>query len=234
MASTSHLLGGLDGGRVLDVGTGRGSFTRTLIDELRSYAEIVGLDVSDADATVFADAFGAMRSVEFLQADAAAMPFADESFDTVAIAGSLHHTADPGQVLMEMRRVLSPGGAFIVGEQFRDRLTRPETTHRLFHEWSEQIMAVASRRTYRRAEIIDLVNGIELEGVQQIVVRDDSDPMDSGKIARWDGLIGDFLHQVRGGADLVTRGLTIRAHLREDGILVGPALFTLGMKPASR
>ena len=92
-------------------------------------------------------------------------------------------------------------------------------------------MEVTCRRTYRRAEIIDLVKGIGLEGVRQIVVRDDSDPRDATKIARWDGLIADFLHRVKGRADLVARGQIIRAHLREDGIRIGPALFTLGRKP---
>lgn len=230
MASTSDLLGSLDGGRVLDVGTGRGPFVRTLIDELRSYSEIIGVDNSDAAAAEFANSFGGVPSVQFVQADAANMPFADESFDTVAIAGSLHHMADPDRVLMEMRRVLSPGGAFIVGEQFRDKLTRPETTHRLFHEWSEQVMAVAYRRTYRRTDIIGLVGAVELEMVQHIAVRDDGDPADPTKIQRWDGLIADFVERARERRDLVSRGRAIRARLHAVGIVISPALFVLARK----
>lgn len=215
---------------MLDVGTGKGQFVQGLIDELRSYREIIGLDTADAGAAAFAEAFGALPSVQFLQADATAMPFEAESFDTVAIAGSLHHLADPGRVLLEMRRVLRRGGSFILGEGLRDRLTRPEVTHRLFHEWSEEIMAIGARRTYRRDEILAAIKTLHLDGVRMVIEPDDGDPLQPAKLSRWDGLVGQYLERAQKRPDLHARGLIIRARLHEVGILIARALWMVGTK----
>jgi demethylmenaquinone methyltransferase/2-methoxy-6-polyprenyl-1,4-benzoquinol methylase len=49
-------------------------------------------------------------------ADALALPFADRSFDAVTIAFGLRNLQDPVRGLLEMRRVLRPGGAFVILE----------------------------------------------------------------------------------------------------------------------
>jgi ubiquinone/menaquinone biosynthesis C-methylase UbiE len=85
----SDLLHVLNGGRVLDVGTGKGQFVQDLVNDLGSYSEIIGIDISDDGAAAFEQSFAGTPSVRFLVADAESMPFADESFETVAIAGSL-------------------------------------------------------------------------------------------------------------------------------------------------
>jgi ubiquinone/menaquinone biosynthesis C-methylase UbiE len=46
--------------------------------------------------------------------DAAALPFADETFDVVVTRYSFHHIPEPGRVLAEMRRVCRPGGRVVV------------------------------------------------------------------------------------------------------------------------
>jgi SAM-dependent methyltransferase len=230
VSGVSDLFAALDGGRVLDVGTGRGQFVESLIEELRSYTEIIGLDRSDEAATAFGSAHGANPKVRFVQADAHAMPFEADSFGTVAIVGSLHHMAAPMGVLTEMLRVLEPGGAFIVGEQIRDRLTQAEQTHRLFHEWSEEILGVAFRGTYRRAEIIELVEGLGVDGVQAFIERDGSDPMEAKKVARWDRLIAEFVERGNRSATLQARGRAIGERLHEAGIVISPALYVVGWK----
>lgn len=228
---SSELLRALHAGRVLDVGTGKGQFVGSLIEELGSYTEMVGIDLSDEGAAAFEEAFGHLPSVSFLVADATAMPFADESFDTVAIAGSLHHLADPKLALSEMRRVLRSGGTFIVYEQFRDHQTRAELTHVRFHHWSEEILGVAPRPTYRRAELLDLVRSLHLAGLQVLYDRDRSDPRDPIRIARFDAFVDDYLQRAAGQPRLVARGRRIRARLHDVGIAFAGALFALGVKP---
>lgn len=49
-------------------------------------------------------------AVDFRQGDAAALPFADESFDAVVCRAAFKNFADPQGALSEMRRVLRPGG----------------------------------------------------------------------------------------------------------------------------
>lgn len=45
---------------------------------------------------------------------AAALPFADEFFDTIVCTETLEHVADPAAVVREMARVLKPGGHVIL------------------------------------------------------------------------------------------------------------------------
>jgi len=53
-------------------------------------------------------------TVPLTQADAEALPYADDSFDLVVARGALHHVPDPLRALQEIRRVLEPGGTAIV------------------------------------------------------------------------------------------------------------------------
>ena len=55
----------------------------------------------------------------FIQADAMALPFADDSFDVVISAASLKHWSDGKRGLEEIRRVLAPRGIAFVGEADR-------------------------------------------------------------------------------------------------------------------
>lgn len=219
------------GGRVLDVATGKGQFVQDLVDELGSYTEIIGMDVSKAGAADFEERFAGLPSVRFLAADATAMPFPDESFDTVAIAGSLHHLADPGRVLAEMRRVLRSGGAFIVFEQSRDHhQTKAELTHIRFHHWTEEILGIA-RPTYRKSALLDLVGSLGLVNLQAVDERDETDSRDPSRTARFDAMIGEILERARGRSDLVARGQAIRARLHDVAIAIASALFIVGVKP---
>lgn len=179
---------GLSGGRVLDVATGKGQFVATLVDELASYGEIVGVDIDASGEAAFEEAFGTLPSVSFMEADATALPFASHSFDTVAISGSLHHMSKPERVLREMQRVLKPGGAFILLEQRRDQQRGPQLTHLQFHEWSEELLSIA-RRTFTRSELVELLRTLGLSNLQVVEQHDESDPRDTAKVARYDALI---------------------------------------------
>ena len=61
-----------------------------------------------------ANAARAGVTVPLTQADAEALPYADDSFDLVVARGALHHVPDPLRALQEIRRVLEPGGTAIV------------------------------------------------------------------------------------------------------------------------
>ncbi len=85
--------------RALDVGTGTGAGARVLANRWPQ-AEVVGVDVSPG---MLAEARRLVPGVEFVEGDAAELPFPEESFDLVAHSNMIPF---PDQVA----RVLRPGG----------------------------------------------------------------------------------------------------------------------------
>jgi SAM-dependent methyltransferase len=59
---------------------------------------------------------GRNLSFELKQAEAAALPFPDNSFDAVTCQTVLIHLKDPHAILREMKRVLKPGGLLCCAE----------------------------------------------------------------------------------------------------------------------
>ncbi|MFF2115354.1 class I SAM-dependent methyltransferase [Rhodococcus koreensis] len=100
------------GQRVLDVGCGTGIVARTAADLVVPDGTIVGVDLNEAMLTV---ARRVVRpDIEFRQGNADALPLPDQSFDTVLCQMSLMFFPDRPQALLEMARVVTPGGRVAV------------------------------------------------------------------------------------------------------------------------
>lgn len=101
------------GGRVLEVGCGRGVAIPVLARLLRP-SRLAGLDLDPAlldEARAHADAEGI--AVELVPGDVRCMPFPDGAFDLVVDFGTCYHIARAGEALAEIARVLAPGGLFV-------------------------------------------------------------------------------------------------------------------------
>jgi len=59
---------------------------------------------------------GLVDGIEYVQANAECLPFADASFDCVTIGFGLRNVTDKQKALASMRRVLKPGGQLLVLE----------------------------------------------------------------------------------------------------------------------
>ncbi|MFB9992600.1 class I SAM-dependent methyltransferase [Deinococcus oregonensis] len=94
---------------VLDVGTGPGEFPGRLRAQGHQ-GRLVGVDLS---AGMVEQASAHQPGVEFVQASADALPFADATFDVVTARHMLYHVPDVSAALKEFRRVLKPGGQFL-------------------------------------------------------------------------------------------------------------------------
>jgi SAM-dependent methyltransferase len=91
--------------RALDLGCGEGRLGALLSE--RGYA-VVGVDASPTMVRY------ARERHEALVADAAALPFADATFDVVVAFMSLHDMEDLEGVVREAARVLTRGGVFAI------------------------------------------------------------------------------------------------------------------------
>jgi SAM-dependent methyltransferase len=95
--------------------------------------------------------------------DARALGFAADSFDTVCVADSLHHLANPESVLAEMERVLRPGGHLLLQEMYADKdQAAAQVSEVLVHSLAAEIDTLLGqyhRRPYTREEIRALVEG---------------------------------------------------------------------------
>jgi ubiquinone/menaquinone biosynthesis C-methylase UbiE len=98
--------------RVIEVAAGTGVVTRALAAGLPANASIVATDLNQAMLDRGMEV-GTHRPVEWRQADAMSLPFADASFDAVVCQFGVMFFPDKAKAFSEARRVLRPGGRFV-------------------------------------------------------------------------------------------------------------------------
>lgn len=114
--SAAYLLPRLKPGmQLLDVGCGPGTLTVDLARQVAP-ARVVGIDSTPAvlaEASASAEESG-VTNVEFEVGDAYELQFRAAAFDVVHAHQLLQHLSNPIAALVEMRRVLRPGGLLAV------------------------------------------------------------------------------------------------------------------------
>ena len=133
------------GKRLLDVGCGpRGS-----LEWAAQAAERVGLDPL---AARYAALQSRPHAMTYVQGAAERMPFPDDRFDVVSTINSLDHVDDLDAALAEIRRVVSPGGLWLllVDVEHGPTVTEPQrigwdVVERLTDSWTP-----VRRRDYER------------------------------------------------------------------------------------
>jgi len=98
--------------RVLEIAAGTGVVTRRLAAALPASVTIVATDLNQPMLDQAA-AIGTSRPVEWRQADAMSLPFADGEFDAVVCQFGVMFLPDKSRAFAEARRVLRPGGVFL-------------------------------------------------------------------------------------------------------------------------
>ena len=116
---TIELSGVRTGNRVLDIAGGTGDLTRKFSSIVGPTGQVVLADINDSMLKVGRDRLldkGVAGNVQFVQADAEALPFPDNHFDVVTIAFGLRNVTRKENALRSMLRVLKPGGRLLVLE----------------------------------------------------------------------------------------------------------------------
>jgi ubiquinone/menaquinone biosynthesis C-methylase UbiE len=114
--ATEHLSSGCS---VLEVAPGPGFFAVELA-KLGDF-KITGLDISRTLVEIARqNARDAGVQIDFRLGNAAAMPFADDSFDFIYCSAAFKNFSEPVKTLDEMYRVLRPGGEALIEDLCRD------------------------------------------------------------------------------------------------------------------
>lgn len=112
------------GASVLDIGCGAGYGTFELAQSGHS---AVGIDIA-LGAVVYGRAHYSQPNLSFLAASAAALPFADSTFDLVTGFEVIEHLSEWRGLLTEARRVLRPEGVFLVSTPNKSYYTESRGT----------------------------------------------------------------------------------------------------------
>ncbi len=158
------------GDSVLEIGCGTGLITREIA---RKAGHVTGIDVSTRmlkKARLNLEASG-LSNVDLITADAYSLPFDNGSFHTVLCCNVLHIVKEPGLILREVARVLSPGGRFIAitylhGERTRIRSTLELQIMRLMH----LIGKLPYLTRYRREELKEIFVGSGFEIMEESLI----------------------------------------------------------------
>jgi len=105
-----HILGKISDveGTVLDAGCGVGHMGQRFVRAGRTGIDLIGMDFQEellANVTV--------GYTGVVQGDIHNLPFKDGSFSAVLTSNALHHFPDPRRAMVEIARVLKPGGVFV-------------------------------------------------------------------------------------------------------------------------
>lgn len=120
----ASLLGVMEGGRALDIGTGTAKIPVLFLSR-RPGSQVLAVDMAEQMLRVAAhniEAAGLTQSCTLAKMDAKALDAQDASFDLVMSNSLAHHLPEPLELFREIARVAGPRGAVLV----RD-LIRPES-----------------------------------------------------------------------------------------------------------
>jgi len=107
------------GQRVLDLAGGTGDLTAKFSRLVGETGEVVLADINSSMLKVGRDKLrnkGIIGNVNYVQANAEALPFPDNYFDCITIAFGLRNVTEKEKALASMFRVLKPGGRLLVLE----------------------------------------------------------------------------------------------------------------------
>jgi cyclopropane fatty-acyl-phospholipid synthase-like methyltransferase len=122
------------GDLILDAGCGRGT---TSCHFAKKYgANIIGIDIVNFELNIarkIAERMGLSEKVKFMKQDYSKTSFHDNYFDKIFTLETLVHSPDLGATLLELNRILKPGGRFVM---FEYSFSDPKN----FTEWEDRMI----------------------------------------------------------------------------------------------
>ena len=98
---------------ILEIATGTGALTRTILQKLPASAHLTATDLNQPMLDLAQAHFGSDTRVIWQQADALALPFADSTYDAAVCQFGVMFFPDRIAGFRQVHRVLKPGGHFL-------------------------------------------------------------------------------------------------------------------------
>jgi ubiquinone/menaquinone biosynthesis C-methylase UbiE len=128
--------------RRIDIGCGSGRF-------IQSEPDTVGLDLEPSKLR-----FLRRTNPRLVRSNCTALPFADETFETVVNSQLIERLPDGAEVFQEMNRVLEPGGTLVVATPDYGRLAWrfTEAVYKLMFPYASGVKHLTHYTRYRLTE----------------------------------------------------------------------------------
>jgi ubiquinone/menaquinone biosynthesis C-methylase UbiE len=112
MRGKALAIAGLQKGKIAaDIGAGTGFITEGLVHR---GLQVIAVDQSEAMLETMRKKFGSAEDIEYRIGEAEKLPISDTSVDYVFANMYLHHVGSPSQAILEMVRILKPGGMLVI------------------------------------------------------------------------------------------------------------------------
>ena len=133
----------------LDLGCGTGEMIKLLLEQ-NEQIHLYGVDISENMLAVAKEKLG--EKATLVLGDSENLPFQKDMFDVVYCNDSFHHYPKPERVLEEIRRVLKPGGSFLMGDCWQPPLGRAIMNFYMKHSKEGDV------KIYSKQEILSLLS----------------------------------------------------------------------------
>ncbi|MER7798241.1 demethylmenaquinone methyltransferase [Microbacterium sp. NPDC096154] len=140
------------GERILDLAAGTGASSISLA---RSGAAVVAADFSPGMIAEGRRRHGDVRNLEFVEADATALPFGDAEFDAVTMSFGLRNVKQPKKALAELLRVTKPGGRLVICEFSHPPVAAFRSLYRFYND---RVLPRVARLVSSNTEAYDYLN----------------------------------------------------------------------------
>lgn len=114
-----RMLSPQEGELILDLAGGTGDLSKRILKRMHGRGRVILSDINVhmlREGVKRFDRMGQLSGLEYSVLNAEALPFADASVDGITIGFGLRNVRDQGAALVEMHRVLKPGGRALVLE----------------------------------------------------------------------------------------------------------------------
>jgi len=152
-----------ENGHILDLGCGTGLFGNRVLEQGGSLA---GIDISNG---MLKQAGIRCPEGDFILGDVEALPYAEATFDAVTSILAFSYFRNPDTVLREVKRVLKPGGPFVICTLGKNLFTRAVPAYYKFGEMvGVKKIGVGDfdERYYNNAELVVLFEDAGFEDIR--------------------------------------------------------------------